>query len=449
MATMLPRRAMFLAAALCASSLTSDALISHAAPPRSSRNPRTATPQAKRPTTPTPPAAKTPAPTNGAKTTAPQAAKPIPPQPQREADAAPVTKAPAAMTEPAAAKAPTPAAVQPRTTELFAPPPVAATTDKNEKYVFRYQFAKGETVRWLVEHRAKIASTVEGSSQTAETSTMSVKAWKVVETFPGGETKFINSVESIDMRQKLTGRQETTYNSRTDKDIPPMFAAAAKQVGQPLAEVTIDGRGNVQKRLDLKKADAGGAPQESTSSDITLVLPDKPLGIGESWTAPLDLSATDEKDGRVVIKARRKITLISVTGNVAVLRHETQILSPLNDPKIEAQVVQSEQAGEVLFDLARGRIVKLSLANDREVFGFQGDASVMHVEAAFIERLADTQGTPIPEAAEPKATTAAAKTDAVSPSARRTTEASSQAPATRPTTDDDKTAERPTATKTK
>ena len=446
MATMLPRRAMLLAAALSWGSLTGEALISHAAPLRSSRNPRTATPQTKRPTTPTPPAAKAPAPTNGAKTTAPQTAKPVPPQPKREADAAPVTKTPAAMQEPAAAKAPTPAAVQPRTTELFAPPPVAATTDKNEKYVFRYQFAKGETVRWLVEHRAKIATTVEGSSQTAETSTMSVKAWKVVETFPGGETKFINSVESIDMRQKLTGRQETTYNSRTDKDVPPMFAAAAKQVGQPLAEVTIDGRGNVQKRLDLKKAD--GAPQESSSSDITLVLPDKPLAIGESWTAPLDLSATDEKDGRIVIKARRKITLLSVAGNVATLRHETQILSPLNDPKIEAQVVQSEQAGEVLFDLARGRIVKLSLANDREVFGFQGDASVMHVEAAFIERLADTQGSPIPEAADPKATTAA-KTDAVSPSARRTTEASSQAPATRPTTDDDKTAERPTATKTK
>lgn len=448
MATMLPRRAMLLAAAFCMGSLTGEVLISRAAPPRSSRNPRTAAPQAKRPTTPTQPAAKTPAPTNGAKTAAPQATKPVPPQPLRETDAVPVPQAPAAMKQPAAAKEPTPATAQPRTTELFAPPPVAATTDKNSKYVFRYQFAKGETVRWLVEHHAKIASTVEGSSQTAETSTMSVKAWKVVETFPGGETKFINSVESIDMRQKLTGRQETTYNSRTDKDVPPMFADAAKQVGRPLAEVTIDGRGNVQKRLDLKKTDADGAPQESTSSDITLVLPDKPLGIGESWTAPLDLSATDEKGGRVAIKARRKITLLSVTGNVATLRHETQILSPLNDPKIEAQVVQSEQAGEVLFDLPRGRIVKLSLANDREVFGFQGDASVMHVEAAFVERLADPSGTPIPEAAEPKTTTAAA-TDAVDPSSRRTTEASSPTPSTRPTTDDDKTAERPSTTKTK
>ncbi|MBA4019569.1 MAG: hypothetical protein C0483_20590 [Pirellula sp.] len=441
---MLPRRAMLLAAALSWGSLTGDALTAHAAPPRSSRNARTATPQTK------PPAAKTPAPAK----TAPQTAKPIPPQPKREADAAPTSKAPvsqapAVMQEPAAANAPTSAAVRPRTTELFAPPPVAATTDKNEKYLLRYQFAKGETVRWLVEHRAKIASTVEGSSQTAETSTMSVKAWKVVETFPGGETKFINSVESIDMRQKLTGRQETTYNSRIDKEVPPMFAAAAKQVGQPLAEVTIDGRGNVQKRLDLKKADTDGAPQETSTSDITLVLPDKPLGIGESWTAPLDLSATDEKGGRIVIKARRKITLLNVTGNVATLRHETQILSPLNDPKIEAQVVQSEQAGDVMFDLARGRIIKLSLANDREVFGFQGDASVMHVEAAFIERLADTAGTPIPEAAEPKAKTAAANTDAVSPSARRTTEASSQAPTIRPATDDDKTAERPTTTKSK
>lgn len=97
MPTILPRRAMFLAAALCLGSLTGEALISRAAPPRSSRNPRTATPQAKRSTTQPQQAAKTPAPTNGAKAAAPSTAKPVAPTPQRDAEVAPVAKTPAAM----------------------------------------------------------------------------------------------------------------------------------------------------------------------------------------------------------------------------------------------------------------------------------------------------------------------------------------------------------------
>jgi hypothetical protein len=469
------------AAAFGAALLCGDLLISQAAPPRYSRpqqtqrKPATTKPAPKPSASGTKPAAKV----------APQPSNiPSPPPPRREAE--PVAKPVPAATEPTktettktlkiaplpddagvevapAATMPAqaksaqetpvqavpaqtkPAPTAPRTSELFAPPPVAAATDKNGHYVFRYQFAKGETVRWVVEHQAKIASTVDGSSQTAETSTTSTKVWKVVETFPGGETKFVNSVADIDMRQKLTGRQETRYNSRTDKEIPPMFAAAAKQIGVPLAEITIDSRGNVQKRIDLKKAAEGGEPVETAATDITLVLPDKPLAVGESWTSPLDLWATDGGGSRIPIKARRKITLENVAGNIATLRHETQILSPLNDPKIEAQVVQSEQSGQVTFDLARGRIIKLSQSNDREVFGFQGDASVMHVEAAFTERLADAAGEPLPEAG----VTGSDDPTTARTSLEKTTPTPASGPAVRKATEQDKTAERPTATKAK
>jgi len=483
MATLFPRATTLRhtsTAVLCCGLIGGMLASSQAAPPRYSRPQQT---QRKPTTTPAPkPSASGTKP--AAKVAPPPSNTPTPPPPRREPepvvkpapfateptktettktlkiaplpDDAGVEVAPAA-TMPAQAKSAEATAVQtvpaqtksaptaPRTSELFAPPPVAAATDKNGRYVFRYQFAKGETVRWVVEHQAKIASTVDGSSQTAETSTTSTKVWKVVETFPGGETKFVNSVADIDMRQKLTGRQETRYNSRTDEEVPPMFAAAAKQIGVPLAEITIDARGNVQKRIDLKKAAEGGEPVETAATDITLVLPDKPLAVGESWTSPLDLWATDGGGSRIPIKARRKITLENVSGNIATLRHETQILSPLNDPKIEAQVVQSEQSGQVTFDLARGRIIKLSQSNDREVFGFQGDASVMHVEAAFTERLADAAGEPLPEAGN---TTTGEPTTARTPrEVSQPTPASG--PAVRKATEEDKTAERPTGTKAK
>ena len=402
-----------------------------AAPPRTYRRPttqqRTTTqqrPAAKTPAAnstsskPTKPATPPPAPTDG----------PAPPQPRREvaptakrsiphpgstpAASAPTTEpaplplakpAPIAKPEPAAkpvpvepapapavvngappAAMPSPAAVQGRTSTLFDPPPIEVKPDADGRYLLRYNFAKGEIVRWRVTHSAKFDTTVQGSSQTAETKTTSLKAWKVVQTQPGGEATFLHTVEAIDMRQKLTGRQETAYDSTKDKDVPPIFAEAAKAVGVPLAEVTIDTRGNVLKRVDRLKR-----PEGTPTNTITLVLPDKPLAIGESWTSPFDLSGTDGEGKPRTLKARHKLTLTSVSDHTAVLTNVTQILSPIDDPALEAQVMQAEQSGEIVFDLRRGRIVSQTSSLDKKVFGFQGDESKLHYTAQFQESLTD------------------------------------------------------------
>jgi hypothetical protein len=276
--------------------------------------------------------------------------------------------------------------------------PVAKTikpieADADGKYLLRYHFSSGESVRWHVEHRAKIVTTVQDATQSAETVTKSVKVWRVVETLPGGEAKFVHLISSIDMKQKLTGRAEVSYNSETDADVPPIFADAAKQIGVPLAEVTIDTRGNVLKREDKQPR-----PEGSPSNTIALVLPDKPLGIGESWTAPFDLTANDKSGQPKVVKARHKLTLEKVEGDLATLRNETQILSPVEDPTVEAQVVQAEQSGTVSFDLRRGRIVAQESDLDKQVFGFQGPESKLHYAAQFRESLDD--------AAAPKTATA-------------------------------------------
>jgi hypothetical protein len=188
-----------------------------------------------------------------------------------------------------------------------------------------------------------------------------------------------------------------------------VFADAAKHVGVPLAEVTIDNRGNVLKRIDRIKR-----PEGAPTSTITIVLPDKPLAVGESWTVPFDLTVTVE-GGQQVLKARHKMTLVSVDANVAVLKNETQILTPVRDPAVEAQIVQAEQSGTLKFDLRTGRITDQTSALDKEVFGFQGPESKLRYQAEFTEALSDEV----------------------------------TAGQTRPATDDDKTAARPAATSSK
>src|SRR3990172_5528165 len=74
---------------------------------------------------------------------------------------------------------------------------VSATLAEDEAadattYDLRYKLAAGETLRYEVEHRASIRSTIDETTQAAQTQTNSVKAWKVTDVLPNGEIEFIN-----------------------------------------------------------------------------------------------------------------------------------------------------------------------------------------------------------------------------------------------------------------
>lgn len=262
-----------------------------------------------------------------------------------------------------------------------------SAADKNApagKHLLRYKFSPGEIIRWQVEHRAQVRTTVSGTTQTAETYSGSVKVWQVSQVSPQGEATFVHSVESIDMRQKLTGRQEVSYNSQTDAATPPGFEAAAKSVGVPLSLIVLDTRGTIVRR-EQKQA------QPNSQAQITLPLPEQAVAAGDQWDQPSDIELP-QKDGSVKkIKTRQRFTLNSVENGVATIHIETQVLTPVHDPAIEAQLIQHETEGNVRFDIEQGRVIGQQTDLDRHVVGFQGDASSLHYVTRFVEKLLPKQ----------------------------------------------------------
>lgn len=251
-----------------------------------------------------------------------------------------------------------------------------------QKHSLRYRFKPGETLRWEVEHRAQIRTTIQGTTQTAETVSTSVKLWKIGSVDAEGQAKFTYSVESVDMRQKYDGRQELHYNSEVNKEPPPGFGDAAKAVGVPLATVTLDALGKTLNREELLQ-------QPTPAPDmITPPLPNDAVAVGESWTIPADIKVSLRSGEVKKIKARQHYTLESVDGDVATIRFETQILSPVRDnPEIEAQIAQSKAVGQIRFSLDEGRILTQQSDVDERVNGFQGEASSMHCVTRFSEKL--------------------------------------------------------------
>jgi hypothetical protein len=251
-----------------------------------------------------------------------------------------------------------------------------------QTYTFRYRFRPGETLRWNVEHHTAVRNTISGQTQTAETDTRSVKAWRVRRVQPDGSAVFEIVVESVDMRNRLAGCDEVRYNSKTDKKPPPGFEGAPAAVGVPLSLVTLDPRGKVihRERKAASAANPGGG-------EITLPLPEKPIAPGESWSQSCDLDVPLRTGGIQKIKALQQFTLESVKTGVATIRVATQILTPVNNPEIKAQVVQHESSGVVRFDLDAGRVLSQQLDVDRHVVGYQGGASSLHYQMRFREDL--------------------------------------------------------------
>jgi hypothetical protein len=251
-----------------------------------------------------------------------------------------------------------------------------------EKYTLRYKFAPGETIRWEVVHRGRIRSTISGTTQAAETVSKSVKAWRITEVKEDGAATFEHSVESVDMWHKFTGQQEVRYNSRSDKKVPLGYENVAQSIGVPLSTVTVSPRGEIVSRVRLQKS-----PQQQNDGLMCIPLPEEPVAVGHTWSIAMPIEVPQPTGTVKKIDASQKFTLSEVKNGVATIQIATQILTPIHDPAIEAQLIQSQSSGFVRLDIDAGRVLSQQLDVDKGVVGFRGDASSMHCLSRFTEEL--------------------------------------------------------------
>ena len=265
------------------------------------------------------------------------------------------------------------------------------------KYTLRYKFQVGETLRWKVVDETQVETTVSGTTQVAEANTVSTTAWRIDRVDPDGTAVFQHSVESVDMRQKVTGRMEMRYNSQTDAAAPPLFQAVARTIGVPLTRIVLDAKGKVQQSEPL-------AGQPASEARVTIPLPDKAVAVKESWSVPFDFEVKLQGGDVTKVQTLQRYTLESVESGVASIRVEPQILTPMDNPVLEAQLVQREATGVVRFDIQSGRILSRKMEVDKRVVGFAGNgASVMGYRTHYTVELLGLLGQKTTVAARPMA----------------------------------------------
>jgi hypothetical protein len=266
---------------------------------------------------------------------------------------------------------------QPSTTQRVA----AATAKAAEAtYQLRYKFTPGEVVKTKVTHLVTMDTKIQGVSQTDKSRSISTKVWQIQKVTDDGKITLINSIESVDMWQQSSGRQEVHFNSASSEKPPPQYEAVKKTIGKPLATITIDPHGKVLERLDAFKSPSNAI------GDLTITFPGKPLKIGQEWNIPQVIPVP--MDARFVqVKIRQVFTLEKVETGIATIAVRTEVLTPVTDPVLESKLVQYLQNGWVKFDIDAGRIHSKQMDLDKSVVGFAGNESRMQYLARLTEEV--------------------------------------------------------------
>ena len=152
-------------------------------------------------------------------------------------------------------------------------------------------------------------------------------------------------------------------------------------MGVPLSQLRIAPNGKVLRReMKLKRE----GPEEDGPQ--TVLLPEEPVAIGDTWDEPFDLTVVMKTGGSKAVHTRRHYKLIKVENGIATISVDYQVLSPI-DAHIESQIVERLIDGEVRFDIEAGRIVAQKLEINKRILGFAGPTSSLHYVVGVEENL--------------------------------------------------------------
>jgi hypothetical protein len=249
------------------------------------------------------------------------------------------------------------------------------------KHLLRYRFREGEVVRSKVVQQTKIETTIAGTTQTAEMTSISTKAWRVTKVDDQQRTTFETMIEDIDMRQQMSGRQEVRYNSKTDRKPPLGYETAAASVGKLLTVISIDQSGKLLRREKKYQQDLDNA-----NALVVVPLPEKAVAIGEPWSVPLDVTVSLDGSETRTVTVKNRYQLEKVENGIASISVQT-VLPPVNDPRIRAQLVQRMAKGTIRFDMKAGRVLSQHTDLDEQVIGFSGPNSNLQYLGRFSEEL--------------------------------------------------------------
>jgi len=272
----------------------------------------------------------------------------------------------------------------------------APTTAAPQKYRLAYRFVPGERVTYSIQHDSRIASTANSRQEVALNNPRTVRSYRVLEVAITGEAKLELQIDSVWMSSQFEDADgekspAVVFDSTqpAGENPPPQFSVVRENVGRPQSIVTMDPQGRMltARRLNVREGEPAEVDPRQRMESFLLTLPTEEVAVGGSWRDPMDVPVRTEGKLMTKVRLQTTYTLEKVEGSEAHVSYKTVVLTPLEDPRVVAQLMQREMTGRFVFDLEGGRVVTREAKLDRSVVGAFGAQSNLKATAEYSEKL--------------------------------------------------------------
>jgi len=277
-------------------------------------------------------------------------------------------------------------------------PPRAERTNKLSdqsppRYLLQYKFPTKLLARYEVEHKSTIAIRYNDVQQTTYNEAQTRKHYRVVEQVKDGIAVLEPTIEHVAMLARADDEAPVRFDSHVAQDdCSPQFRNVLKMVGRPLARMQFASSGALLSVQEIDNAGKTGsqvrADKVTASQNFLVTFPEHPLAVGDSWSQDFTVQVS-EAGNRLTrpVTLRREYCLDAVDGPLATITFKTAVITPIHDPAIQAQLIQSKPAGTIVFDMDRGLIVSREAKLDEVVIVPFGPKTSMHAVSRRTERL--------------------------------------------------------------
>jgi hypothetical protein len=237
---------------------------------------------------------------------------------------------------------------------------------------------------YKIKHTTSVVEVVDGTTSTSSSALDLVNRWQVTDLDDKGAATMSLTLVSMRNEQKRPSGDTLLFDSQNVEKSTPEFANQMKKyIGATLAVLRVDSFGRV---TEVKQ---GSAATFEAEPPFVVVFPAAKAAEGQAWRRPFTLTLDPPLGTGEKFDAEQRYECKTIKGDKATIAMTTSFKAMPDNARERLPMLQKDVQGEVVVDLANGRLLSARLHTDKMVENHQGKGSSYRFKSDYVREIVD------------------------------------------------------------